>query len=183
MTRPKAERARRDELFAQGLQYCPKCKDRGHFDDFHKNAGRKDGLASWCKDCITARNKQYRENNKESIAANRKQRLKNDPGFERRQHLKSNYNLTGEQWDAMLESQGGVCAICGTDTPGGVGTWHVDHDHACCPKRKKSCGKCVRGLLCNQCNVHLPDSFERVLQMMQYLQNHGSITVQLAKAA
>jgi hypothetical protein len=35
----------------------------------------------------------------------------------------------------------------------------VDHDHACCPKQvkatAKTCGKCIRGLLCFRCNTSL----------------------------
>lgn len=30
----------------------------------------------------------------------------------------------------------------------------VDHDHKCCPGRK-SCGRCIRGLLCDSCNLDL----------------------------
>jgi ribosomal protein L24E len=61
----------------------------------------------------------------------------------RRQSLRRRYGLTIEQFDEMLAEQGGVCAICGTDTPLGRGTFHVDHDH--------QTGQ-VRGLLCHPCN-------------------------------
>lgn len=60
-----------------------------------------------------------------------------------RQYL---YGLTPEQYEALLERQGGKCAICDTETPGGKGSWHVDHDH----ETKK-----VRGLLCHNCNIAL----------------------------
>jgi hypothetical protein len=63
------------------------------------------------------------------------------------------YGLTPDAYDALLAAQGGRCAICGTDDPKGsrVSKWTVDHDHACCPGAK-SCGRCVRGLLCGPCN-------------------------------
>lgn len=40
----------------------------------------------------------------------------------------------------------------------------MDHDHACCADKNKSCGKCVRGLLCHNCNIAL-GHIERRLQL------------------
>lgn len=66
--------------------------------------------------------------------------------------LKHRYGITLAERDAMLIVQDG-CAICHTWEPGGR-DWCVDHDHDCCPG-KRSCGKCVRGVLCFSCNVGL----------------------------
>jgi Recombination endonuclease VII len=62
--------------------------------------------------------------------------------------------LTQEQFDRLLEVQGHACAMCHEPFDGGQ-LIHVDHDHACCQKRNRSCGKCVRGLLCRGCNIAL----------------------------
>jgi hypothetical protein len=63
--------------------------------------------------------------------------------------------ITQERYDAMLAAQGGVCAICGKPerykARGSTRRLAVDHDHACCPGTR-SCGRCIRGLLCNFCN-------------------------------
>lgn len=58
------------------------------------------------------------------------------------------YGLTRESFEALLNSQGGLCAIC-NEVPDVV---HVDHDHQCCPGLE-ACGRCVRGLLCRKCNL------------------------------
>ena len=63
------------------------------------------------------------------------------------------FGITRDAVKLLVAEQGG-CKICHTFDPGVKG-WHVDHDHACCPRRKATCGKCVRGILCGPCNVAL----------------------------
>lgn len=55
------------------------------------------------------------------------------------------YGLTPEQWDGLMTTQGGVCAICKKPNSDGRAL-HVDHDHGT---------GVVRGLLCGQCNAAL----------------------------
>ena len=67
-----------------------------------------------------------------------------------RWRLSKKYGLPAGKYEEMLIEQAGRCAIClgpmtGTREPA------VDHDHACCPGQR-SCGRCVRGLLCRRCN-------------------------------
>ena len=70
------------------------------------------------------------------------------------------YNLAPGQYQQMLESQHGVCALCGNPEKqankltGDLIPLSVDHDHTCCPGQR-SCGKCVRELACRNCNVML----------------------------
>jgi hypothetical protein len=62
--------------------------------------------------------------------------------------------------------------ICGCKEPTGHG-WTVDHDHACCPG-ERSCGKCVRAILCMNCNNALGcvrDNIEILRKMISYLES------------
>lgn len=89
----------------------------------------------------------------------------------RTQQLRRNYNLTWEDYNALLKAQNNACAICKRafdKTP------HVDHDHACCPGHR-SCGSCVRGLLCDLCNRGLSlyrDDIDLLLAARDYLIKH-----------
>lgn len=55
---------------------------------------------------------------------------------------------------AAIESVGSQCEIC--ERPLTRRTARFDHDHACCPSDADvTCGRCVRGILCNACNSAL----------------------------
>lgn len=74
-----------------------------------------------------------------------------NPDYARWSSMKSKYGLTKEQYEELLEKQGGVCAICGqpemrTTKAGVAMLLHVDHCH--------NSGK-IRGLLCHKCNSAL----------------------------
>jgi Recombination endonuclease VII len=64
--------------------------------------------------------------------------------------LWAKHKLRLADYDALWESQGGKCYLCGDDLVRGRKT-HIDHDHSCCP-RNKSCALCRRGLSCDLCN-------------------------------
>jgi len=83
------------------------------------------------------------------------------------------YNLTAEQYDAMFAAQGYRCAICKRDTFARGRGWAVDHDHSCCPGLT-SCGKCVRGILCGNCNTGIgamEDNPAYLAAAIEYLRN------------
>lgn len=61
-------------------------------------------------------------------------------------YLKHTYGITLDDYNRMLDSQNGVCAICGKSPSEYKRKLHVDHDH--------STGK-NRGLLCVRCNYGL----------------------------
>lgn len=79
------------------------------------------------------------------------------------------YNLSTLQLDAILRL---ACQICGlSDT-----RMHLDHDHSCCSEKGYSCGKCIRGILCSNCNTGiglLGDDPERLKSAIRYLSGDG----------
>lgn len=64
------------------------------------------------------------------------------------------FGLTREQFDRLLEIQQSACAMCPIPFEDAQPIF-IDHDRACCPDEKPSCGKCVRGLLRLSCNTAL----------------------------
>lgn len=102
-------------------------------------------------------------------------RYPNRPETLRRYNLRRDYNMTPEEYDAILEEQGGVCFIC--EEPPGEQRLSIDHDHRCCPtvRQRKgggTCGRCTRGLLCFRCNRALGgfgDDLARIERAAAYL--------------
>lgn len=52
--------------------------------------------------------------------------------------------------DDLLRFLSLPCAICGDTTA----PKHIDHDHECCTG-PTTCGQCIRGVLCGNCNIGL----------------------------
>lgn len=77
------------------------------------------------------------------------------------------HHLSKEQFDKMVDKYDGRCYTCKIND-----ARNIDHDHSCCPGNR-SCGKCIRGILCNQCNTALglvKDSKEILQNLIKYLE-------------
>jgi len=125
------------------MKQCSKCKEVKPVTEFNKKATAKDGLQWNCKTCHRAKSAEWYRNN---------------PEVKRVTRLRYTYNITVADYETLLASQGGVCAICGTKPRNK--RLAVDHDHHCCPGGR-SCGKCIRGLLCVTCNRKVLGGAER----------------------
>lgn len=93
----------------------------------------------YCKSCHYIRNNQWNAKN---------------PEKRRFIMLKHKYKLSAEDYAALIASQGYACKMCGTRAEDLERPLVVDHDHKCC-SGEKTCGKCVRGLICQGCNKAL----------------------------
>lgn len=92
----------------------------------------------------------------------------------RESDLKNRYGISLSKYEQILAGQGGACAICRSANPG-KRQFSVDHDHSCCPG-PRSCGGCVRGLLCGACNSGiglLNDDPDRLLSAALYVLTHS----------
>jgi hypothetical protein len=149
------------------MKTCSKCgADKDEENDFYKHRGRP---RPWCKLCTNADNiaraaanpekhnaraKAWREANPEKWHATTKKWRDAHP-----ERVKANIQRTTFKIDffAVWEAQKGICALCGDPMlPEGreLKSVVVDHDRSCCPG-KRSCGKCVRGLIHWGCNMVL----------------------------
>ena len=145
-----------DEM-SKGVKTCSKCNKIKSRNSFSKRKRNKDGLVSWCKSCRKEYQISYYKNRSKKWYDNVKTR-------QRASWLKTKYNLTIEEYNKILHSQGSMCAICDKPQSKEKVSLAVDHNH------KTSH---IRGLLCNYCNAvllkHLRDNKKRAEGLVKYL--------------
>lgn len=176
------------------MKLCTKCGEEKDESEFYINYRSKKipkGRVSRCKSCTNAANRAWAAANPEKKAAmskawaaenrgkasarSRAWQVRNPEKF-KRQAYKSRFGI---DFDELWEAQGGKCALCGEPMVlGGINSNSVtvDHDRSCCPG-KKSCGKCVRGLIHRKCNLVLgyaKDDSETLLGLADYLDRWNS---------
>lgn len=144
---------------------CSTCKEIKSIDDFSsyfENRGQKRRIESRCKRCESLRNKKWFEANQGYTTSRH-----------RKWAIQNRYGLSLDEYQSMLEKQGGVCAICG-ELPENK-SLAIDHDRSCCDK-DGSCGNCVRGLLCSSCNNGLGrfrDNIKFLKNATSYLEEYS----------
>jgi hypothetical protein len=141
---------------------CGKCGEQKDLDLFAKGKGYKDGRKGTCKQCHTAYMSNYYKNNPDQKKENIRKNSLYGGNWQR-------HHITKERYDELLDLYDGKCHSCKVREAS-----NIDHDHGCCNK-SRSCGKCVRGVLCNQCNTALGllyDSKEHILNLLSYVEKN-----------
>jgi Recombination endonuclease VII len=114
--------------FTEREKRCPKCEKWLPLDSFGVNVSRPSGRTDRCKRCL------------------------------RNGYYEKEYDFSLEQRVALLEKQGGKCAICKAST-----RLCLDHDHET---------GFVRGFLCVPCNVmlgRLNEDVTKLLRAIKYI--------------
>lgn len=140
---------------------CRRCEELKPRTEFTRVTGLPNAVQANCKACNAEITKgKRRKLGKQAVSV-----------INRRSKLKRNFGLSLEDYEKILASQNGKCAICGTSEPGGRGSFAVDHCHQ---------SEVIRGLLCNRCNVglgHFNDDPHLLLMAVDYIivggKNHG----------
>lgn len=142
------------------MRTCIKCGIEQPIEVFGRHSKTGKPLHR-CRSCRAEYQRVYQKN-----------RWDNEPGYKERlmatnkkNKFLAQYGMTPDEAAAMLESQGGKCAICRRvpQIP------NVDHDHTT---------GAVRAILCAPCNVALGlfnDDKHRIVAAARYIQAHTAL--------
>ena len=163
------------------MKRCKHCGLEKPLTEFYRDSAASDGFRPECKACTAARRKRwYTENRDREIDRVRRWQVENADRrqayqeeykqsgrkriADRKSHLKRTFGMSEADYERLLASQGGGCAICG-GLPASRNL-HIDHDH--------ETGQ-VRGALCFACNVaigHLRDDPMIAIKLLDYLERY-----------
>jgi hypothetical protein len=171
---------------------CPRCTLSLPASEFTRDSYTATGLGTYCTTCRRAKGQERSKQAKIDPPAEKqcaKCGLVADPsmfakcstgldglktscrGCDRWKSIHWMYNLTREQYHVLSENG---CHICGS-----YDNLHIDHDHACCDG-VRSCGKCIRGILCRNHNQGLGsfrDDPEALIAAAEYLRRHATLPI------
>ena len=136
------------------MKKCYVCKIEKSKNDFHKSRSRSDGLNSRCKKCQVEYNKN---------------RYNKDPESFKLKRIYARYKITPDVYYQMIKNG---CEVCGSHK-----LLHIDHDHNCCGYENgnrdvTTCGKCIRGVLCKDCNTAeglLHGDIDTIIKLAEYV--------------
>lgn len=134
-----------------GFRTCTGCLTEKPDSEFGLG-GMRNGVHRRSSKCKGCRNESY---NARSAGA---------PDDSKDRDLWKRYRISLAEYNAMLASQGYECLICRVHESECEKRFCVDHDHSCCPG-ERTCGSCIRGLLCGPCNRGLGSFLDDASQL------------------
>jgi hypothetical protein len=185
------------ETPAEDQKKCCACHALLPLDSFYLKAKDSERRDSRCRACRAAEMRRYRAENPEIVKAiERRTRKKHREKYRERSSkwyyenhqrakdarkayriekaetirhnkLKAAFGIGLDEYDEMLKSQNGKCAICGVHESRLLRRLAVDHCH--------NSGK-VRGLLCGSCNTGIGSFKESEINLtsaIKYIQKHA----------
>ena len=141
---------------------CNICKEFKPRDQFYVDKTAR-GYGYSCKPCSRQKANKWHHSNKDKAKENQLQRK---------------FGLSLNEYNEKLKSQNYSCAICGRSETavrfGNIKNLAVDHNRKCC-SGDVSCGKCLRGLLCDWCNKaigYVREDLQVAERLVEYLRLH-----------
>ncbi len=157
------------------MKECSKCHKVKPLSEFYRNRQQKSGYRSQCIVC----KKEYQQRPDVKAKMQARCRIFRQENKERmRQQSKDNalirlYGITRQEYNAMLASQNGLCAICNKSESkiifGKQIQLAIDHDHATGQVRVLLCGACNSGL------GSLNDNPDLLRKAADYLDSHSAL--------